>query len=78
MEYMAVADFKANFSAVIDKVREGSEIEILYGRTKTPVARIVPVANSTASGGLLGCLRGAARFTMSDDWELSDAELLAL
>ncbi|MDR1709070.1 MAG: type II toxin-antitoxin system Phd/YefM family antitoxin [Candidatus Accumulibacter sp.] len=75
MEHMAVADFKANFSAVIDKVREGSEIEILYGRAKTPVARLVPVASPAAGGGLLGCLR-SARFTMSEDWELSDAELI--
>ena len=65
MERMAVADFKANFSTVIDNVRSGDAIEIVYGRARTPVARLVPVTPTT-EGGLLGCLK-KARFTLNDD-----------
>ncbi len=38
MTQMTVGDFKAQFSSVLDKVLQGEEIQILYGRSKKPVA----------------------------------------
>ena len=39
MKQMAVGDFKAHFSSVLEEVMQGEEIQILYGRAKKPVAR---------------------------------------
>ena len=35
---MTVGDFKTQFSSVLDKVMQGEEVQILYGRAKKPVA----------------------------------------
>ena len=40
---MTVGEFKAQFSSVLDKVMAGEEVEILYGRSKKPVAKLVQV-----------------------------------
>ena len=40
---MTVGDFKANFSSVLDKVMQGEEIHILYGRAKKPVAQLTQI-----------------------------------
>ena len=43
MIQMTVGDFKAQFSAVLDRVLEGDEVQILYGRSKKPVAQITRI-----------------------------------
>ena len=43
MIQMTVGDFKAQFSAVLDKVLQGDEVQILYGRSKKPVAQITKI-----------------------------------
>lgn len=40
---MTVGDFKANFSSVLDKVMQGEEVRILYGRAKKPVALLTQI-----------------------------------
>ena len=40
---MTVGDFKANFSSVLDKVMQGEEVHILYGRAKKPVAQLTQI-----------------------------------
>ena len=40
---MTVGDFKANFSSVLDKVMQGEEVQILYGRAKKPVAQLTQI-----------------------------------
>ncbi|GEM_PF-1056316 len=40
MIQMTVGDFKAQFSSVLDKVLNGDEVQILYGRSKKPVAQL--------------------------------------
>ena len=43
MIQMTVGDFKAQFSSVLDKVLQGDEVQILYGRSKKPVAQITKI-----------------------------------
>lgn len=43
MIQMTVGDFKAQFSFVLDKVLNGDEIQILYGRSKKPVAQLTKI-----------------------------------
>ena len=40
---MTVGDFKAQFSSVLDKVMQGEEVQILYGRAKKPVAQLTQI-----------------------------------
>ena len=40
---MTVGDFIANFSSVLDKVMQGEEVHILYGRAKKPVAQLTQI-----------------------------------
>ncbi|MBR5032084.1 MAG: hypothetical protein IKX70_00250 [Treponema sp.] len=42
---MTVGDFKANFSSVLDKVMQGEEVHILYGRAKKPVAQLTQISD---------------------------------
>ena len=77
MTRMSVGEFKTNFSAALEIVKSGETVEVLYGRAKKPVARLVPPERKQASE-LLGCLEGAARFTMSADWKMTPEELLEL
>jgi len=74
---MSVGEFKTNFSAALDLIKKGEDVEILYGRAKKPIARLVP-AEERRTEGLLGCLEGIATFTMSEDWKMTPEELLEL
>lgn len=40
---MTVGDFKAQFSSVLDKILNGDEIQILYGRSKKFVAQLTKI-----------------------------------
>ncbi len=42
MKTMTTADFKANFSSVVDELKRGNKIVITYGRKKEPLAMIIP------------------------------------
>ncbi|MDR1272354.1 MAG: hypothetical protein LBK04_05130 [Clostridiales Family XIII bacterium] len=77
MEKLSVAAFKSNFSSVIERVKSGGEVEILYGRAKVPVARVTPIP-ATKKGGLLGCLKGKASFSIGEDWKMTGEELIEL
>jgi len=77
MTRMPVGELKAKFSEVLDLVKKGEEVEILYGRSKEPIAKIVPL-NRNNREGLLGMLEGKATFTISDDWKMTPEELLGL
>ena len=77
MTQMSVGEFKRDFSEALRLVRGGEEIEVLYGRAKEPVARLVP-SRVEKGEGLLGLLAGKASFTMSEDWSMSPEELLEL
>lgn len=39
---MTTADFKANFSSVVDELKRGNRVVITYGRKKEPLATIIP------------------------------------
>ena len=43
MTQMTVGDFKAQFSAVLDMVLQGEEVQVLYGRSKKPVAQFTKI-----------------------------------
>lgn len=46
MKSLPVGELKAQFSEVLEQVRQGETIEIVFGKKKTPVACIVPINGS--------------------------------
>jgi prevent-host-death family protein len=73
MDALTVGELKARFSEVLDTVRGGDTVTVLYGRNKHPVARIVPIA-SKGKARRSGVLEGRATFSVSDDFKFSSIE----
>ncbi len=78
METMAVAELKARFSKVLEDVRQGQKISILYGKTRKPVAMIVPYKAEQTGKRELGFLDDKVRIEFMDDFEMSEEELTGL
>jgi len=74
---MSVAEFKRNFSRAVGMVANGEEIEVLYGRAKKPIMRILSVEQNVEPFAL-GFLKGKMKFTIADDWKMTPEELLRL
>lgn len=71
-----VAELKARFSEILADVREGERIGVLYGRSKTPVAMIVPYGPAPAGRRELGFLDGEVAIEFTDGFEMTEEEFL--
>lgn len=79
MKAMAVGEIKAQFSEVLDRVKRGETVGILYGRKKEPIAMIVPyVAPAEKAERTLGLLDGKVAITFADDFKITEEELAGL
>lgn len=79
MKSLPVGELKANFSEVLEDVQNGETIEILYGKKRKPVARIVPINGSKAKGKRkLGLLKGKVKYVFADDFKMTEEELINL
>lgn len=79
MKTLPVGEIKAQFSEVLEKVRQGESFGILYGKKKRPVAMIVPyVEAGKKAERQLGILDGKTEFKFADDFKISEEEFLAL
>jgi antitoxin (DNA-binding transcriptional repressor) of toxin-antitoxin stability system len=76
---MTVGHFKSHFSQVLDLIQHGEDIVISYGKKKEKIAVLVPYdAYEGKPKRILGLLAGKASFSISDDFRITDAELLSL
>jgi len=71
---MAVGELKTYFSKVLEEVRQGKKIGILYGRAKNPVAMIVPYQAEKKTGRKIGILDGKVTIQFNDDFEMTTEE----
>ncbi|HOE76898.1 MAG TPA: type II toxin-antitoxin system Phd/YefM family antitoxin [Rectinema sp.] len=79
MKNLPVAEVRSKFSSVLKDVAEGEEIGITFGRKKEPIAVIVPINEyKKIKARRLGTLEGKATVSFSDDWEITDEELVDL
>lgn len=79
MKSLPVGELKANFSEVLEDVQNGETIEIVYGKKKTPVARIVPITPPKKKGKRkLGILEGKASVIFADDFKMTEEEFINL
>ena len=75
---MAVGELKAHFSEILEEVRQGEKVGILYGRAKKPVAMIVPYSEEKKAERKIGILDGKASVQFSDDFKMTAEELCNL
>ena len=78
MKTMAVAEFKADFSKVLEEVRQGETVGILYGRARKPVAMIVPYKSEETGRREIGILDGKVKIEFMDDFEMSEEEFVEM
>jgi len=78
MKTMAVGEFKAHFSEVLEKVMLGEKVGILYGRAKKPVAMLVPYSEEKKVEREIGILDGKVTMKFKDDFEMTTEELCNL
>lgn len=79
MKSLPVGELKAHFSEVLEDVQNGETIEIVYGKKKTPVARIVPIIASKKKGKRkLGILEGKVKYVFADDFKMTEEEFINL
>lgn len=79
MKTLPVGEIKSQFSEVLEKVKHGEKFGILYGRKKTPVAMIVPYEpEESKKERTIGILDGKAEITFSEDFKMTEEELLGL
>ena len=79
MKSLPVGEFKAQFSEVLEQVKQGETIEIVYGKKKTPVAHIVPINGSKPKKKRkFGILEGKVKYVFADDFKMTEDELLGL
>lgn len=75
MIQMTVADFKADFSSVLAQVQKGEQFQILFGRSKKPVAILSPL-ESSKKRRVLGTYEGKASFSEQGDGKITLEEFL--
>jgi antitoxin (DNA-binding transcriptional repressor) of toxin-antitoxin stability system len=79
MEAMTVGQIKTHFSGILEKVKNGENVSILYGRAKKPVAMIVPFyRKEEKQERKIGILDGKVKIEFKDNFEMTTEELLGL
>jgi len=78
MKTMTAANFKANFSSVVDELKKGNEVAITYGRKKEPLATIVPQSKLKKPdySVRVGDLKDQGWTYQLHNFEISDQDLL--
>jgi prevent-host-death family protein len=79
MKSLPVGELKAHFSEVLEEVQRGESFEIVYGKKKKPVAKIVPIEKpKKKKERKFGILEGKVEFVFADDFKMTEDELLGL
>ncbi|MDR1956417.1 MAG: prevent-host-death protein [Treponema sp.] len=71
MKVMPVGELKTHFSAVLESVKQGNKIGVLYGRARKPVAMIVPYVEENLVNRKLGILDGKVTIAFRDNFAIS-------
>ena len=72
---LTVGEFKSRFSEALALVSHGEAVSVTYGRSRRPVALLVPPPARKARRKL-GLLAGKVKITLARDWALTDEEML--
>jgi len=79
MKSMPVGEIKAQFSDVLEKVQQGETFEVLYGKSKKPVARIVPInSDKPKKKRRIGIMDGKVKIRFAKNFKMTEDEFLGL
>ncbi len=79
MKTLPVGELKAQFSEVLEKVKQGEKYGIVYGKKKKPIAMIVPfIEVEEKKERKIGILEGKFEIKFADDFKMTEEELLGL
>ncbi|MDR2796352.1 MAG: prevent-host-death protein [Spirochaetaceae bacterium] len=77
MKALTVAEIKTHLSDVLFQVRNGEKVKILYGKSKKPIAMIIPLEDANVPRKI-GVLDGVASYKEEGDGKISPEEFLGL
>ncbi|MEI6640291.1 MAG: prevent-host-death protein [Chlorobium sp.] len=79
MKTLPVGEVKAQLSEILEKVKQGESVGILYGKKKRPIAMIVPYLDSEKKKERkIGILDGKVKVTFADNFKMTEEEFLGL
>jgi antitoxin (DNA-binding transcriptional repressor) of toxin-antitoxin stability system len=70
MKALSVAEVKNHFSDILFQVKNGEKVKILYGKSKKPIAMIIPLEDMNTPRKI-GVLDGIALFKEENDGKIS-------
>lgn len=73
--HLTVGEFKSRFSEALNLVSHGEAVAVTYGRSRRPVALLVPPP-APQTRRKLGLLAGKVKIRMARDWSLTDEDFL--
>lgn len=72
MKTLPIGEFKTHFSDVLDRVQQGEEIAVSYGRKKEKIAVIVPYSHyKQPAKRALGVMAADASCRVKGDFKIS-------
>jgi prevent-host-death family protein len=78
MKTLPVAEIRTNFSALLKEVELGHEIGITFGRKKETIAVIIPIEEyNKIKARKLGTLEGKVKVEFSENWSITDMDLIS-
>ncbi len=81
MKSLPVGEFKAQFSEVLEMVQRGESIGVLFGKSKKPVAKLVPMnGDKLKKDGKrkLGLLKGKIKVVFAPDFKMTEEKFVDL
>jgi antitoxin (DNA-binding transcriptional repressor) of toxin-antitoxin stability system len=79
MKILQSAEAKAHFSSILKDIEAGNEVAIAYGKKKQTIAVIIPYEQwKKSKKRQLGTLESKMTVSFSDDFSMSDEELIGL
>ncbi len=75
---MTVGELKARFSDVLKEIEAGQTIEVVYGRSKKPVALLTPPPKPPRKWRTAGALAHHGPVIFAPDFKMSAEELIGL
>ncbi|TGN08696.1 type II toxin-antitoxin system Phd/YefM family antitoxin [Leptospira ilyithenensis] len=78
MKSFPVGELKSHFSEVLEYVKNGEKVGILFGKNKKTIAMIVPVNQNTGAKRKIGMLDGKVKISFEKDFSITEEEFLSI
>ncbi|TGN17495.1 type II toxin-antitoxin system Phd/YefM family antitoxin [Leptospira idonii] len=76
MKSFPVGELKSHFSEVLEYVKNGERVGILFGKNKKTIAMIVPVNQKTNVKRKIGILDGKVKISFEKNFSITEEEFL--